>query len=82
MTTELGTAAEVYDQWAEWLVKGTDAPWNWKPSTMPPVEVLRRMPAIMFDYDNRRKDNGAIVHEDVTVDDYRCDLCLEWNVTL
>ena len=67
-----------YEEWAEWLVRGTDAPWSWKPTTLPPVAVLRLMPAIMYDYDNRAAD-GIIVHEDVTREDYAGSLREEWG---
>lgn len=68
----------VYDEWARWLVVDTDAPWNWKPDVLPPVEVLRRMPALMYDHDNRLP-NGEIIHDDVTREDYAGCLRDEWG---
>jgi hypothetical protein len=70
--------SNVYDEWAKWLVCDTGAPWNWRPDELPPAEVLKRMPKLMYDHDNRRAD-GSLIHPDVTVEDYLFDLCAEWG---
>lgn len=72
------SAAAVYQLWARWLVEEMGAPWDFHPNQLPPPDVLRLMPTLMYDHDNRTRA-GNVIHEDVTREDYAAMLRDEWK---